>query len=280
MIIIIIIINNFPPKPQSAGVSVKKAILRNTLVVSLVLWLGFRSFNVPPDEEKIFSVDSQQFSSYLYYYLLLIFPSSYSSGPIALLLISPGNIFLMKSPHLILMMSMPVTVRLTWSPAAAQSNGSSWRVIPEQERDTEIGSGSILWATTRGQGYITRKWAGLLFWTLHSVTFYSAGLVRRHGQQSFSRLNEASFDFPRHTETGALIWNHTSHSVRNVITDPGKEKKHRLNIKQGTSACVRFEQMLPTRNESPCQSLQHKKTRSKNQPSNIMQQVREISALL
>lgn len=34
------------------------------------------------------------------------------------------------SAHFILMMSMPVTVRLTWSPAAAQSKGSSWRVMP------------------------------------------------------------------------------------------------------------------------------------------------------
>lgn len=32
--------------------------------------------------------------------------------------------------YFILMMSMPVTVRLTWSPAAAQSRGSSCRVIP------------------------------------------------------------------------------------------------------------------------------------------------------
>lgn len=31
------------------------------------------------------------------------------------------------------MMSMPVTVRLTWSPAAAQSRASSWRVIPVAE---------------------------------------------------------------------------------------------------------------------------------------------------
>lgn len=35
------------------------------------------------------------------------------------------------------MMSIPVTVRLTWSPAAAQSNGSSCRVIPAH-KDTEI----------------------------------------------------------------------------------------------------------------------------------------------
>lgn len=32
--------------------------------------------------------------------------------------------------YLILMISMPVTVRLTWSPAAAQSRGSSCSVIP------------------------------------------------------------------------------------------------------------------------------------------------------
>lgn len=58
--------------------------------------------------------------------------------------------------HLIFMMSIPVTVRLTWSPAAAQSNGSSWRVTPAQR---QTGSGSNLWATTRGQYYIFVTWA-------------------------------------------------------------------------------------------------------------------------
>jgi len=43
-----------------------------------------------------------------------------------------------RHTHFILIMSMPVTVRLTWSPAAAQSNASSWRVIPgERERERE-----------------------------------------------------------------------------------------------------------------------------------------------
>lgn len=35
--------------------------------------------------------------------------------------------------YFILMMSMPVSVRLTWSPAAAQSRASSCRVIPAEE---------------------------------------------------------------------------------------------------------------------------------------------------
>lgn len=38
--------------------------------------------------------------------------------------------------YFILMMSMPVTVRLTWSPAAAQSRGSSCRVIPATTQST------------------------------------------------------------------------------------------------------------------------------------------------
>lgn len=42
-----------------------------------------------------------------------------------------------KRVYLILMMSMPVTVRLTWSPAAAQSKASSCSVIPVVQIDSK-----------------------------------------------------------------------------------------------------------------------------------------------
>lgn len=46
------------------------------------------------------------------------------------------------------MISMPVTVRLTWSPAAAQSKGSSWRVIPATTPMTHCHHKMALFDTT------------------------------------------------------------------------------------------------------------------------------------